>query len=163
MIPIVYRLMIAVCFYTGVRISELVGIRLKDIQDDSIRIYGKGLIERTVYIPTSLKPLLNGYFLYGGGPIDPDDHLLRYFRGATCIEIDKKLAWRFIKDAFQSVAGIEMTPHQLRHSFAVNLLVKGCDIVTIQRLLGHADIKTTQRYLCISDEMIRQNVHKFLD
>jgi integrase/recombinase XerD len=72
-------------------------------------------------------------------------------------------AWQRIKDAFIQVAQYEMTPHQLRHSFAVNLLINGCDLVTIQKSLGHTDLKTTQTYLNISNEILRGQIKKYMD
>lgn len=159
-IPLVDRLMVSILYKTGLRISELVSIIWEDIDSDKILIHGKGNIERTVYLPKSLQALLEAYKQFGG---ISDGPLLQVYRSGKMNPINKKNAWRRIKAVFLSVAGIDMHPHQLRHSFAVNLLVKGCDIVTIQRTLGHSDLKTTQKYLCISDDIIRGQIHKYMD
>ena len=62
-----------------------------------------------------------------------------------------------IKRVFLRVMGIDMHPHQLRHAFAINLLENGANIRSIQKLLGHAKIETTMRYLGISDKYLKQD------
>lgn len=161
-LPLVDRLLVAVSARTGVRISELVGIRLKDIHGDTIHIMGKGMVDRTVYIPPSLQELLSAYLRYGAISQENDAPLFQTYRAGECRPISKKSAWARIKNAFLTVANLGMNPHRLRHSFAINLLVKGCDIVTIQKTLGHSDLKTTQKYLCISDDIIRSQINRYM-
>jgi len=150
------RLMIKLMSRAGLRISEMVNVKPCDMNGDMLHVIGKGNIERVVYLPEKLKSLIDAYialFMIGDS-----DYLIqgRDGRIAPCT------AWKLIKDAFMLVAQYKMNPHQLRHSYAMNLLLNGCDIVTIQRSLGHTDLKTTQVYLNISDDLMRSQIQKVM-
>jgi len=148
--------MIKLMSRAGLRISEMVNVKPCDMNGDMLHVIGKGNIERVVYLPEKLKSLIDAYialFMIGDS-----DYLIqgRDGRIAPCT------AWKLIKDAFMLVAQYKMNPHQLRHSYAMNLLLNGCDIVTIQRSLGHTDLKTTQVYLNISDDLMRSQIQKVM-
>lgn len=148
-------LMIETEWRAGLRISELVSIREKDIFMDELFIHGKGAVERIVYVTDSLAASLNNLKIG-----DPERLIFRNLR-KDGEPIGVKAARLHIQRTFQSI-GVEMHPHQLRHSFAVELLLKGCDIVTIQRLMGHEDITTTQVYLRLFDDQVKKQYKKFM-
>lgn len=157
------RLMVALMARTGIRLSELMNIRLCDINGDSIKIHGKGNVERTVILPESVERMLGAYMMFAPALDCSNRYLFQTKHSGVYGQMTMKRAWQRIKAAFVSVANYEMTAHHLRHSFAVNLLIHGCDLVTIQRSLGHADLKTTQTYLNISDDIMRGQIKKYMD
>lgn len=147
-----------VLYATGVRVSELVGIKISDIDftNMTIRIMGKGSYERIVYfgeyaldaindyINTERQELLKGRtseYLFLSNRIDKlDERMVRYI-------IDKIIKTSSIK--------MNISPHTLRHTFATHLLNEGCDIRSVQTMLGHKNISTTEIYTHVSDEMLR--------
>lgn len=150
------RLMVMLMYRAGLRIGEMANVKMSDIDGDMLHVIGKGNIERVVYLPKSLKTYIDMYAaLY---LIGEDEYLITSRDG----KMASSTAWKNIKDAFTLVAQYKMNPHQLRHSYAMYLLLNGCDIVTIQRSLGHTDLKTTQVYLNISDDLMRSQIQKVL-
>ncbi len=148
-------LMIETEWRAGLRIGELVRLRECDIKGDELHVYGKGAVERKVYITDSLA--LNLATLKTG---DPERRIFRNNKkGYDPIEI--KAARLHIQRVFLKT-GVEMHPHQLRHSFAVELLLKGCDIVSIQKMMGHEDVTTTQIYLRLFDDQVKKQYKKFM-
>lgn len=150
------RLMVMLMAQTGVRISELLKIKPKDFDGEYIHIIGKGDIERSVYVPVSLMEFISSY--RSMFQISDDDYLIQGKRGVMPINT----AWYKIKTSFITAADYPMNPHQLRHSYAISLLIAGCDVVTIQKALGHSDLKTTMIYLNISDEIMKNQLKRYL-
>lgn len=150
-------LMIETKWRAGLRISELVAIRERDINWDELHIHGKGANERTVYITDSLAKEL------AKAKVGIPDRLIfrNYSKHGNGEPISSKAARLHIQRVFKKI-GITMTPHQLRHSFAVELLLKGCDIVSIQKMMGHEDITTTQAYLLLFDSQVKSQYKKFM-
>lgn len=153
-------LLVATAYEAALRISELINLKVCDIDYDSITVIGKGSNERTVLITVELASALQ-------------DFITKYDRQANDYVFQKRAEWgggrygddtlrQRIKNCFMNIAGLEMYPHQLRHTFAITLLNNGCDIVTIQRLLGHKDINTTMIYLRVSDKFIKEKYSKFM-
>lgn len=130
------RLIVSMLYATGVRVSELVSVRKRDIDFDrnTINVFGKGAKERVVLIPGTLNAQLEAYC---AGL--PDDGRLFGLNIRTVERDIKALAAR---------AGIakKVTPHKLRHSFATHMLQNGGNVVAIQKLLGHTSLNTTQIY-----------------
>ncbi len=147
------KLIVLLLYTTGIRVSELVGIKVGDVDLDrcSIRIRGKGAKEREVFFAVPLLPYLEK--LVRGR--DPNEPLIPGRNGkpmhyVTVERILKRLARR---------AGIKkkVTPHILRHSFATHSLMWGMDVREIQELLGHASLKTTQVYAHVSRRRLYQD------
>lgn len=138
-----------VFYATGVRVSELTGIRLEflDLAEQTIRVTGKGSKERLVLIGQAAVESLRNY-LNGGRPLlvqaktGGEVFLSRRGQRLTSARI-----WGIVKEAMK-LAGIKKNiyPHLLRHSFATHLLSHGADLRVIQELLGHANIGTTEIY-----------------
>lgn len=142
-------LLIAIMFESGVRLGEVMKIHVYDIKKESIQVHGKGDKYRIVRITSALATRVSCYI--GTSKLLPGDLLFQF---------SESTARRHIQRAFMRFAGIEMTPHQLRHSFAIHLLRNGCDIVTIQKLLGHEDISTTRIYLRLFDKHVNADYDK---
>jgi integrase/recombinase XerD len=142
------RTLLDVCYTCGLRVSELVGLQVADIDSKRmvLRIWGKGQKERLVPISPRLLKVLRAYWLtcrpktwlFPGG-IDPAKRLTE----TTVRQLCEQSAER---------AGLNkrITPHTLRHSFATHLLEAGVDLLTVQALLGHSHLRTTAIYLHVS-------------
>ena len=135
----------ALFFKTGIRVSELIKIKIMDINnnDDYILISGKGDKERVVPMSDNLKNLINNYV--DRENLTPVDYLFKS-RNKTK-HLTREMVGKIVKkitSQFSLQSGV--SPHKLRHAFAKHLLDKGLDIREIQELLGHADISTTSIY-----------------
>lgn len=148
------RLIITVFSETGVRISELISIKVSDIRGDCLDIQGKGQIDRTVQITSYLAGALRLFIETKQRGVD--DYLFQNERITYGSHLTKDTVWRHVKKWFKVLADIDMHPHQLRHSFALHMLEQGCDIVTIKELLGHEDINTTMIYLRVTNDFIQK-------
>ena len=150
-------------FSTGLRISELCGLSIDDVDltRDEFSVRGKGDKVRVVFISEAAKDTLRDYLK---NRKDLDDALfVRYGRKANDGG-DARLQPRAVQRLFKQYAaqaGItrKVTPHVLRHSFATDLLSNGADLRSVQALLGHAHIGTTQVYTHVTDKHLRE-VHK---
>ncbi|MGE9214374.1 MULTISPECIES: tyrosine-type recombinase/integrase [unclassified Exiguobacterium] len=149
-------LMIQLLGLTGMRVSELVGLDWNDIdrENGTIRVIGKGNKERVIPIASPLEPLLDGYRGQGAGPL-------------FCSEKGKRISVRTVQHALKGhidrlkpylpfLTHKQVTPHKLRHTFASRLAMSGVDVLTIQQLLGHESVATTQVYAHIGDEKKKQ-------
>lgn len=139
-------LMISFMVETGVRISEVVRIKWDDVIENSVFIQGKGEKERVVNITDAMKFKLAKHQLATGGK-----YVFKHIYNGYGEAMTKGTARVRIKKAFQIHAGVDMHPHSLRHTCAINLLKHGCDIITIQKQLGHRYVTTTQEYLQLTD------------
>ena len=156
--------MLELMYATGFRFSELIELKLNDVDfnDDIIRIMGKGSKERIVPIGDYALEYLKEYIYNHRGnllKITRTDYIFLNNHGKKMtrqgfFKIIKKIA----KDADINT---EISPHTLRHSFASHLLKYGADLRTIQELLGHSDISTTQVYTHIANEEIRKNYDEY--
>lgn len=148
------RLIIRLLYTTGLRVSELVGLRKDDVnlEERSLRVMGKGGKERLVYFPASLVDQLRRQMETPGPWLFPSR------RGG---HIHYTTVERAIRRAARR-AGIEkkVTPHVLRHSFATRSLEAGMDIREIQELLGHANLNTTQVYAHVSRRRLKRDYEK---
>lgn len=152
------RLIIELMYSTGIRVSELVNIKLKDIKitDKQIVILGKGNKERIVLFGKEAKNMLekylNAYREDFKGDIS-NQYLLINQKGKPLstnkIELIVK---QVLKD---SSLKLNISPHTLRHTFATHLLDGGADLKTVQELLGHENLKTTAIYTHVSNERLK--------
>ncbi|HEY9218058.1 MAG TPA: tyrosine recombinase XerC [Phenylobacterium sp.] len=129
----------------GLRISEALSLKRGDAPlGDSLRIVGKGSKTRVVPVLPAVRAAVEAYLAAAPFSLDADDALFRAKRGGP-------LSPRHVQATMQSLRGRlglpdSATPHALRHSFATHLLGAGADLRSIQELLGHASLSTTQRY-----------------
>jgi integrase/recombinase XerD len=157
------RAMFELLYATGLRVSELVGIRLFELSlaDNVVRVVGKGSKERLVPLGEVAADWLRQYLagaraeLLGGRSTDA---IFVTVRGEG---MTRGMFWALVKK-YAQVAGIpaeRISPHVLRHAFATHLLNHGADLRVVQLLLGHADISTTQVYTHVARERLKQ-LHK---
>jgi site-specific recombinase XerD len=150
-------------FSTGLRLSELCSLdRDLDLSKDEFSIRGKGEKVRVVFLSDSAKDAIKKYLKERK---DLDDPLFIQYssnksKGSKSARLTPRSIERIVKQC-AIVAGIskKVTPHVIRHSFATDLLSNGADIRSVQMMLGHANIATTQIYTHITDKQLR-DVHK---
>ena len=154
------RAMLEVLYATGVRVSELVSLELNRVNLDHgyVITLGKGSKERIVPIGNAAIRKIRDYLS------DARPKLLRgrsseylFVTSRTASKMSRQRFWRIIKD-YALAAGIHshITPHVLRHSFATHLLERGADLRSIQAMLGHSDISTTQIYTYVEKERLKR-------
>ena len=151
------RLILELMYATGVRVSELVHIKLTDISfsNQSIEVMGKGSKERIVYYNNVCKKILEQYKdVYDKLNKKKIDYLLFNQKGdpLTTAGVSYILNNVIKKVSFQK----HITPHMLRHSFATHLLNNGCDLLTVQELLGHSSISTTGIYTHVTLDHMKE-------
>ncbi len=153
-------------FSTGLRLSELCSLnRDLDLSKDEFSIRGKGEKVRVVFLSDSAKDAIREYLK---NRKDMDEPLfIQYSRNsgkgnlsAQAGRLTPRSIERIVRQ-YAIIAGIskKVTPHVIRHSFATDLLSNGADIRSVQMMLGHANIATTQIYTHITDKQLR-DVHK---
>jgi integrase/recombinase XerC len=139
----------------GLRISEALGLTRAKApvgQIDSIRVTGKGGRERVVPVVPAVRRAVDAYLAACPFAIEPDAPLFRGARGGPLSPRIVQLATERLRGALGLAASA--TPHALRHSFATHLLGRGGDLRTIQELLGHASLSTTQIYTKVDQERL---------
>lgn len=156
-------LVMELLYSTGLRVSELVNIKLTDINytEKTIKVLGKGAKERVVIYGTICSDILNDYLSKSRSKIKNNtntNYLIINQKGGKLT--DRSV--RNIISKYISQTGIKknISPHTLRHTFATHLLDNGADLKAVQELLGHADLGTTQIYTHISDERLRESYRK---
>ena len=151
------KLIVELLYVTGLRVSELVNIKLKDIDkyNKSIKILGKGSKERIVYYEDNCSKLLKKYLNNTRRKLDKNNSeylLLNKF--------GNKLSTRMIRNILNNLTigtSIEQIyPHMIRHTFATTMLNNGADLMTVKELLGHESINTTSIYTHVTNEQIRK-------
>lgn len=150
--------MIELMYSCGLRVSELVGLPLRavDAREGLIRVVGKGNKERIVPVGERALDLLRRYLQEGRPHHDPTWRSAAAFITARGGGMTRQNFWQRVKK-YAVVAGIpreKVSPHVLRHSFATHLLEHGADLRSLQAMLGHADISTTQIYTHVTRERL---------
>lgn len=150
-------LILEILYSTGIRVSEITNIKLKDISmsDKSVVITGKGNKQRNVYFGTLCLNLIDMYLKksYPILNVNNSDYLILSKRGK---KINDREIRKIVADAAK-ISGIDMkvSPHVLRHTYATHMLNEGADLRSVQELLGHENLSTTQVYTHLTNEKIR--------
>jgi integrase/recombinase XerD len=156
------RAILETLYASGVRISELVGLDLRDVdrEDGLLRVLGKGSKERVVPVGRSARRALDAYLDHGrpelGRPGARSVDVAAVFLNTRGGRLTRQGCWKIVGRAAEraDLAG-RLSPHVLRHSFATHMLDRGADIRVVQELLGHASLSTTQVYTRVSPERLR--------
>jgi integrase/recombinase XerD len=153
------RALLEVMYGCGLRASETVGLDVNevDLRRGFVRPHGKGNKERMVPLGREAAAAVTRYLRAGRKDLvgsRPESRLFVNFRGG---ELTRQGLYKIIRRRARAV-GLEgkMSPHTLRHSFATHLLSGGCDLRSVQEMLGHADVATTQLYTHLSGERIKE-------
>ena len=152
------RLIIEMLYATGVRVSELINIKLSDIDFNNKRIIvcGKGNKERIVYYGDYAEEVLNKYLKTHVRK--NNNYLFLNSKGEQITDG----GIRYIIDNIMKKLSIKthVTPHVLRHTFATDMLNNGCDIKVVQELLGHSSLKATEIYTHVTNEHLKEVYYK---
>ena len=158
------RAMMELAYGAGLRVSEWIGIEMKDValQDGVVRVFGKGAKERIVPIGRKALAAIAIYLRESRPRLERGRGKGLLFLNARGEPLSRMGAWKILRKYVER-AGIKksVSPHTLRHSFATHLLEGGADLRAVQEMLGHADISTTQIYTHVDSERLRQIPREF--
>ena len=153
------RVILEVLYASGVRVSELVNIKLKDIDfsNKNILIFGKGSKERLVSFGDYALEYINLYLKEGRNLLldgVQSDYLIV---GKKSEKLTTRRVEQIVDDIIKRTSiKLNITPHMFRHTFATHLLDNGCDLLVVQELLGHASLSSTEIYTHVSNEHLRE-------
>lgn len=167
---------IEVLYGCGLRVSELVNLKLSNIyaEEEMLQVFGKGNKERWVPINPHALQLLEDYIRYERSQlkIQPGEEKYVFLNlrgsatrsGANCLSshLTRVAVFQFIKEAAEK-AGIRksVSPHSLRHTFATELVQNGADLRAVQEMLGHENLSTTEIYTHLSPQFLRETLHTY--
>lgn len=150
--------MVELLYSTGIRVSELCGLDLEDIDRarNTIRVFGKGRKERTVPLGAPALKAIDRWISQARSTYLSTSSGLALFLGARGKRIDPRSVREVVYTALQALPNApRVGPHGLRHSAATHLLERGADLRTVQEILGHASLATTQIYTHVSEERLK--------
>lgn len=148
------KAMLALLYATGIRVSELIGIQMEDINMNiGFLVCRDGERERTIPFGRSAKAVLEEYLEHARNKLLRGKGSDYFFVNCTGGAMSRQGFWKIIK-YYGEKAGIEedITPHTLRHSFAAHLIARGADMRAVQTILGHSDMATTQMYAAYRED-----------
>ena len=157
------RAILELLYGCGLRVSELIGLRHRDLdlEEGFVRVRGKGAKERLVPVGAAALGAVEGYLRGSRPEIERGRGEGRMFLNLRGRPLSRMGVWKILRRHVER-AGIakRVTPHTLRHSFATHLLEGGADLVSVQEMLGHADISTTEIYTHVDRSHLRQVHHE---
>ncbi len=153
------RAMLELLYATGLRVSELVNLKQRELNlaVGYLMTTGKGNKERLVPIGTTACQAVSEYIEQVRDRQDPEQEQKELFLSRLGEKMSRQAFWNIIKKrAKQAGVRASISPHTLRHSFATHLLANGADLRSVQLMLGHADLSTTQIYTHVTRERLKQ-------
>lgn len=156
------RTMLEVLYATGLRVSELVGLSVRDLELEKglVTCFGKGSKQRQVPLGRTAVDFLRRYWRVRSQLLGERSSDLLFVEPEGK-PMSRQQFWRRLKGYGNSAGIAYLTPHLLRHSFATALLQNGADLRSVQLLLGHSDISTTQIYTHVTEDRLREVYQKF--
>jgi integrase/recombinase XerD len=157
------KAMLELLYATGIRVSELISLNISDVNLDMgyIKCYGKGSKERIVPLGSIAAKCVQEYVTRGRGKLVRTYDEPALFVNHHGNRLTRQGFWKIIKKyAHEAHITKEITPHTLRHSFATHLLENGADLRSVQEMLGHADISTTQIYTQVTKNRLKEVYEK---
>ncbi|WP_182526194.1 tyrosine recombinase XerC [Nocardioides dongkuii] len=151
--------MLELLYATGIRVGELAGLDVDDVDADRnvVRVFGKGRKERTVPYGRPAARALQFWLKQGRPLVAREGSGAALFLGARGGRIDQRAVRTLVHRRIADVPGApDIGPHALRHSAATHLLEGGADLRSVQELLGHASLATTQRYTHVTTDRLRR-------
>lgn len=146
-------------YATGARIAEAVGLDVDDVRlaEGRVLLSGKGGRQRLIPLGEPACIAIEGWLSFGRPALlgDAGSAEPALFLGARGRRLSDRVARQRVEDLAESVGLARTTPHTLRHAYATHLLEGGADLRSVQELLGHASLSTTQRYTHLTDEHVR--------
>ncbi len=152
------KAMLELLYATGIRVSELIGLELKDVDFQMNFITCRsGAHERTIPFGNTARNSLLRYMEQGREAMIEDNDEQKLFTNCSGKPMSRQGFWKLVK-YYAKKAGItaDITPHTLRHSFAAHLVENGADLRSVQEMLGHSDISTTQMYASMNNNHLRE-------
>ena len=158
------RAILELLYATGIRVSELTGLTLDNINLDIayVRVFGKGRKERVVPVGQTALEAIEAYLADLRPKLVTAKSRNALFLSRTGRPLDRTNVWRMV-DKYARLTGLDgkTSPHTLRHSFATHLLEGGADLRVVQELLGHADVSTTQIYTHVDKSRLKSIHQKY--
>ena len=151
------RALVELLYSTGLRVREAVGLDVGDVRADALRVVGKGGRERIAYVGREARDALGAWLAVR----QADGTSALFVSGAGTRLSVRGVQWLVGRISRNTRPPRHVSPHMLRHTFATHLLAHGCDLRTLQELLGHASVKTTQVYTHVSDAQRREAHARF--
>jgi len=155
--------MLSLLYASGMRVSELISLNVGDVdtKEDFVRCFGKGSKERMIPIARKASVTVQEYHEEARPKLAHGKGEKALFLNRRGERLTRQGFWQILK-GYAKAAGLssEITPHTLRHSFATHMLSGGADLRSVQELLGHANISTTQVYTHLTSEHVRRTYEK---
>ncbi len=149
-------------YSTGIRVSELCDLEIGDVNDEFIRVTGKGSKTRLVPLGSLARDAIDAYLspfrdlMRQKSP--KEEHLFLSFRGK---KLERSCIWRRIHEYAKQITSKPVSPHSLRHAFATHLLNNKADLRVIQEMLGHSRISSTEIYTHVASDALIEKFHTF--
>ena len=150
--------MLELLYATGIRVSELIGLKLSDVNLKlSFLFCTEQNRQRTVSFGNKAKAALEAYLQHGRQALVAEETQQALFVNCAGKPMSRQGFWKLLKGYVQRAGSTEeITPHTLHHCFVAHLVANGTNLQSVQEMLGHADISTTQIYINVNQEQIRE-------
>ncbi len=151
------RAMLELCYACGLRVSEIIYLKIDDLKFNAgfIKVKGKGSKERIVPVSERAMNFVKRYIVELRPLLLKKDTIDFVFLSNRGHPMTRQRFWQALK-SYAKLAGIDLSPHVLRHSFATHLLEGGADLRSLQKMLGHSDISTTQIYTKVTTDRLKK-------
>lgn len=154
------KAILEVLYASGIRVSELINIKITDINGEEIKVFGKGSKERIVMIGDYARDSLDLYLNNGYKILNKKNNSYLFLNSNGEKLTTRGIRYILDKIIKQTSLDKKISPHMLRHTFATHLLNEGCDLLSVQELLGHENLSTTAIYTHITTDYLKNVYYK---